>query len=86
MLTGIFGELLKELISRTLTSPSGIDTLRFRAAHEDSLGYLDELEQSHYIEKADGKYTLTLLALSEFGHEDARVEGILSRCGHLYPS
>ena len=84
MLTGIFGELLKELISRTLTSPSGIDALRFRAAHEDSLDYLDKLEQSPYIDKADGKYRLTLLALSEFDNEDARVEGILSRCGHLF--
>ena len=84
MLTGIFRELLKELISRTLSSPGGIDALRFRAANEDYLDYLDKLEESPYIEKVDGKYKLTLLALSEFDNDDAKVESILYRCGHLF--
>lgn len=84
METGIFRELLRNIVSQCLSKPMGIDALRFRAANEDYLNDLDKLEETPYIEKVDDKYKLTLLALSEFENEDSRVESILYRCGHLF--
>ncbi len=84
MVNGIFKDLLRELVSQALGAPGGVDALKFRAAHEDHLDELDKLGESHYMEKKDNKYQLSLLALSEFKNEDQRVESILYRCSHIF--
>lgn len=84
MVTGIFRELLRKLVLQALSTPGGIDALKFRAAHEDHLDELDKLEKSPYIVKVEGKYQLTLLALSEFESEDTRIESMLYRCSHIF--
>lgn len=85
MLKPVYRELLGKLIRETLFSSSGIDALNFRAANEDYLSELDELEDTPYIEKIDHKYyRLTLLSLSEFEREDQRIESIMYRCSHLF--
>ena len=72
MSKNIIRKLLKELVSNAITSSKGVDALKFRATNEDYLDYLDKIEESPYIEKVDGKYKLTLLALSEFKNENAK--------------
>lgn len=84
MVKGILRELLRDLVSQALSKPDGIDSLKFRAAYEDHLDKLDKLEKTPYIEKVNGKYQLTLVALAEFESEDMRVESILYRCEHIF--
>src|SRR5690349_13071586 len=57
-------DLLDQLVSLAPHSAEGADAVRFRAANEDDLDALDDLERRHFLERRDQKkYLIRLPAL-----------------------
>ena len=56
-------QLLADILQQTTIAKEGVDALRYRAEHEDSLDLLDTLERDGYLRKENDKYWVSLTAL-----------------------
>lgn len=59
--------VLKEIFDATKSTGEGVDSVVFRAQHEDRINLLDLLERNGYLRKDNDKYWVTLVGLKMIG-------------------
>src|SRR5258708_27930869 len=77
-------KLLDRVLSGTGPASASVNALKFRAAHEDFLADLDQLESRRLIARKENKYFLSLLALVEIQSQSVMASRICVLCSHLF--
>ena len=57
-------QVLQEIFVIIKSTGEGVDSVVYRAQHEDQLNFLDELEKNEYLRKENEKYLITLCGLA----------------------
>jgi len=60
-------QVLKEILEATKSTGEGVDSVIFRAQHEDRMDLLDLLERNGYLRKDNDKYWVSLVGLTVIG-------------------
>ena len=76
--------ILKDILELSVTHPTGLNAMRFRAERHKHLDLLDGLESNRYIEKKNDNYYLTLLAILELSDSSDEAKNLLDKCEHIF--
>lgn len=84
VLTQEMHTLLADLFDCVESEPAGVNALRFRANHEESLEILDTMVRIGAIEKRDRVYLLTLSGIAELASANHKAERLMYVCSQLF--
>lgn len=84
LLDDISKKLLGEVFKENINNPTGVDSKKFRANHEEHLDLLSELESNGYLKVKDSVYNLSLIALAELEKDFDEIVSLLDKCDQLY--
>lgn len=76
--------LLADLFESVESEPTGVNALRFRANHEESLETLDTMVRIGALAKRDRTYLISLSAIAELASANLKAERLVYTCSQLF--
>jgi len=77
--------LLNEILVETTVNMGAVDSDQFRAEHDDHLQEIDDLESGRFLQRNEGKYSVTLMAVDAMKDRSHAAAHIYKLCSQCYP-
>src|SRR3989442_12201510 len=75
-------KLLDDILRTTRSTGEGVDTIYYRAQHEEQLELLDKLERTGLLQKNSGQYWVSLPGLLHVNDAESKV--LIQNCEKIF--